>query len=314
MTTQENTEKVEQLVAETLLTPEQENQLAVVWKRFRRHKLAVAGMTTIIFFLLIAIFANFVAPYDPITYQDPSYKNANPTPQHIMGTDEIGRDVFSRLLYAARISLTVAVVVTIFSEIIGALIGGIAGYFGGWFDSLVQRIVDFLLTIPLLPLLLAFSSILRGIQIPLIPEQWTSVFVISFILIAFGWMGSERLVRGMVLSMRNLDFTEAARALGMSDLRIILRHMIPNAMAPIIVSATLSVGGVIVLESALSFLDFGIQPPVPTWGNMLQAAQSGLLGSPAKVFYPGLAIFLTSIAFNYAGDGLRDALDPRLKL
>ena len=306
--------KVEQLDAEALLTPEQESQFSVVWRRFKRHRLAVAGLSIIILFLLMAIFANVVAPFDPISYQDPYAKNAPPNSQHILGTDEIGRDVFSRLLYAARVSLTVSFVVTLLSEFFGAVMGGISGYFGGWVDNAIQRVVDFLLTIPLLPLLLAFSSLLRGITIPGVPDQWASVVIISVILIAFGWMGACRLVRGMVLSLRALDFSEAARALGMSDGRIILRHMIPNAMAPIIVNSTLGLGGVIVLESALSFLGFGIQPPIPTWGNMLQAAQQGMLGQPAKVFYPGLAIFLTSLAFNYVGDGLRDALDPRLKL
>jgi peptide/nickel transport system permease protein len=307
-------EQVERLEAEELLTPEKENQFLIVWRRFRRHHLAVVGLIVIATFILMGIFAPLIAPYDPIVDQDPYTKNAPPSQEHILGTDEIGRDVFSRLLYAARISLTVAFVVTIVSEIIGALMGGISGYFGGWVDNVVQRVVDFLLTIPLLPLLLAFSSILRGISIPFVEDQYTSVIVIMVILIAFGWMGASRLVRGMVLSLRGLDFSEAARALGMSDARIILRHMIPNAMAPIIVNATLGLGGTIVLESALSFLGFGIQPPVPTWGNMLQAAQAGLIGQPGKVFYPGLAIFLTSLAFNYVGDGLRDALDPRLKL
>jgi len=285
-----------------------------VWNRFRRHKLALAGLAVITLLVLMAIFANVIAPYDPITYQDPYNKNAPPSSEHLLGTDEIGRDVFSRLLYAARVSLSVSLVVTLFSELFGAIMGGISGYFGHWVDNMIQRVVDFLITIPLLPLLLAFSALLRGLTIPGVPEQWSSVFVITFILIAFGWMGACRLVRGMVLSLRALDFSEAARALGMSNGRIILRHMIPNAMAPIIVSATLSLGGVIVLESALSFLGFGIQPPVPTWGNMLQAAQQGMLGQPAKVFYPGMVIFLASLAFNYVGDGLRDALDPRLKL
>lgn len=307
-------ERVERLDAEALLTPEKEDQALVVWRRFRRHRLAIAGMIVVSVFLLMAIFANYIAPYDPIAYQDPYYKNAPPTAMHLLGTDEIGRDVFSRLLYAARVSLTVSFFVTMTSVFIGAVIGGVSGYFGGWVDNAIQRVVDFLLTIPLLPLLLAFSSLLRGIKIPLVPEQWSSVIIIAVILIVFGWMGTCRLVRGMVLSLRSLDFSEASRALGMSDARIILRHMIPNAMAPIIVQATLGLGGVIVLESALSFLGFGIQPPIPTWGNMLQAAQQGLLGQPAKVFYPGMAIFLTSLAFNYVGDGLRDALDPRLKL
>jgi peptide/nickel transport system permease protein len=307
-------EIVERLDAEGLLSPQKENQLMVVWRRFIRHRLALAGMIVILAFVLMAIFADFLAPYDPITDQDPYLRNGQPTAEHLLGTDEIGRDVLSRLLYAARISLTVAFIVTIASEIVGAVLGGISGYFGGVVDNLLQRFADFLITIPTLPLLLALSSILRGIEVPFVPVQYTSVLVISVILIAFGWMGTNRLVRGMILSLRALDFSEAARALGMSNGRIILRHMIPNAMAPIIVHATLGLGTVIVIESALSFLGFGIQPPVPTWGNMLSAAQSGLLGQPGKVFYPGMAIFLTSLAFNYAGDGLRDALDPRLKL
>lgn len=327
-------ERVEKLEAEGLLTPEKESQMSIVWRRFRRHKLALIGSILICVFLLMAIFATVFAYYDPITHQDLLHKNASPdlspkaiwlfisaklnlteeAPPYLLGTDEVGRDIFSRLLFAARISLTVAFVVTFFSQLIGAVLGGVSGYFGGWVDNIVQRIVDFLLTIPLLPLLLAFSSLLRGIPIPFVDDQWSSVVIISVILIVFGWMGSCRLVRGMVLSLRNLDFSEAARALGMSDLRVIIQHMIPNAMAPIIVSSTLGLGGVIVLESALSFLGFGVQLPVPTWGNMLQSAQRGMLGNPGKVIPPGLAIFLTSLAFNYVGDGLRDALDPRLKL
>jgi peptide/nickel transport system permease protein len=307
-------DNVERLDAEALLTPQKETQFMVVWRRFKRHRLALAGLFVITTFILLGIFASYIAPYNPITYQNPLYRNAPPTGSHLLGTDEIGRDVFSRLLFAARISLTVAFLVTGTSNFIGAVLGGMSGYFGGWVDNFIQRIVDFLLTIPTLPLLLAFSSILRGITIPFVPAQYSSVVVISAVLILFGWMGTCRLVRGMVLSLRSLDFSEAARALGMSDGRIILQHMIPNAMAPIIVSATLGLGGVIITESALSFLGFGVQPPIPTWGNMLQAAQAGLLGQPAKVFYPGMAIFLTSLAFNYVGDGLRDALDPRLKL
>ncbi len=307
-------QELENLDAEKLLTPEQESMLSVVWRRFRRHKMAMGGLFVLVIFVLMALFAKVIAPYDPIAYQDPYNKNAKPSAEHILGTDELGRDVFSRLVYAARISLSLAIIVVLLSESFGALIGGISGYFGGWVDSLIQRIVEFLLTLPLLPMLLAFSSLLRGIKIPGVDDMWSSVIIIGAILTIFGWMGACRLARGMILSLRNLDFTDAARALGMSDLVIIVRHMLPNALAPIIVNATLGLGGVIISESALSFLGFGIQPPVPTWGNMLQSAQQGLLGDPAKIFYPGLAIFLTSVAFNYVGDGLRDALDPRLKL
>jgi peptide/nickel transport system permease protein len=230
-----------------------------------------------------------------------------------MGTDAIGRDVFSRLLYAGRISLMVAFVVTLLAETIGAIVGAFSGYYGGWVDEVIQRIVEFLITLPLLPLLLAFSALFRGISIPGLPDEWSSAVIIALILIVFGWMGSSRLMRGMVLSLRNQEFTEAARAMGLNNTGIILRHMIPNAMAPIIVSATLSLGGVIILESALSFLGFGIQPPIPTWGNMLNEYQGDMWTQPAKVFYPGMSIFIVNLAFNYMGDALRDALDPRLK-
>jgi peptide/nickel transport system permease protein len=308
---------VAELDRETLASIKEESYLSIVWTRFRRHKLAVISAVVLIFIILACALAPVIAPYDPTqSLKDASgmiLKNAPPSLQNIMGTDAIGRDVFSRLLYAGRISLMVAFVVTLCAETFGAFIGAISGFFGGWVDEVIQRIIEFLLTLPLLPLLLALSALLRGIQIPFLPPEWSSAVIIAVILIVFGWMGPARLMRGMVLSLRNQDFTEAARAMGLSNLGIILRHMIPNAMAPIIVSATLDLGGVIILESALSFLGFGIQPPVPTWGNMLSEYQSDMWTQPAKVFYPGLAIFVVNLAFNYMGDALRDALDPRLK-
>ncbi len=310
---------VAELQSETLLTVEEESPWKVVWRRFRRHKLAVAGMIITILIILACALAPVVAPYDPFALnKDPNtgaiLRNDAPSPDHWMGTDSIGRDVFSRLLFAGRISLFVAFFVTLASETIGTVIGAVSGYFGGVVDDLIMRFVEFLITLPLLPLLLAFSALLRGIEIPGLKPEWSSVAIITFILIFFGWTGATNLVRGMVLSLRNQDFAEAARALGMGNTGIILRHMIPNALAPIIVNATLGLGGVIILESALSFLGFGIQRPIPTWGNMLEEYQQDMWTQPAKVFYPGLAIFVCTVAFNYVGDGLRDALDPRLKL
>ncbi len=309
---------VAELQSEGLLTVEEESPWKVVWRRFRKHRLALAGIFTIVVIALACFLAPWVAPYDPVSdiargENGQILRNAPPSVEHWMGTDNIGRDVFSRLLYAGRISLTVAFVVEIFAETIGTLVGAISGYFGGWVDDTIQRFVEFMLTLPTLPLLLAFSALMRGITIPGLPREWSSAVIISFILIAFGWMGATRLVRGMVLSLRNQEFAEAAKALGMSDLGIIVRHMIPNSLAPIIVAATLGLGGVIITESALSFLGFGIQPPIPTWGNMLNEYQQDMWTQPAKVFYPGLAIFICTLAFNYIGDGLRDALDPRLK-
>jgi peptide/nickel transport system permease protein len=308
---------VAELDRESLGSVEEVSFLKITWYRFRRHKLAVISTFVIIFIVLACALASVIAPYDPtLSQKDASgaiLKNAPPSLQYLMGTDAIGRDVFSRLLYAGRISLMIAFIVTLCAETFGALIGAVSGFFGGWADEVIQRIIEFMLTLPLLPLLLALSALLRGITIPFLPPEWSSAFIIAAILILFGWMGPARLMRGMVLSLRNQDFTEAARAMGLGSFGIILRHMIPNAMAPIIVSATLDLGGVIILESALSFLGFGIQPPVPTWGNMLAEYQSDMWTQPAKVFYPGLAIFVVNLAFNYMGDALRDALDPRLK-
>ena len=308
---------VAELDRESLAKVKEESFTRIVWNRFRKHKLAVVSMIVLAVIILACVFAPWIAPYNPVKSQKDEngtiIKNSPPTSEFWMGTDAIGRDVFSRLLYAGRISLLIAFVVTLCAESMGAFIGAMSGYFGGRVDDVIQRTVEFLLTLPLLPMLLAFSALLRGIKITFLPAEWSSAFIIAVILIIFGWMPSSRLMRGMVLSLRNQEFTEAARAMGLGSFGIITRHMIPNALAPIIVSATLSLGGVIILESALSFLGFGIQPPIPTWGNMLAEYQSDMWTQPAKVFYPGLAIFIVNLSFNYMGDGLRDALDPRLK-
>jgi len=302
-----------ELKSESLTTIKQENPVVLIARRFIKHKLAVAGMVVIIIFTLAAVFAPLLAPYG-IYKQNLAPVYSNPSSQHILGTDELGRDIFSRLLYAARLSLFITLVVNLTSEGVGVLVGAFSGYFGGWVDAIIQRVVEFMLSLPLLPMLLFFSAILRGVTIPGLPVEWSQALIISFVLIIFGWMGATRLVRAVVLSLREQDFAQAARALGCSRFGIILRHMIPNALAPVIVNLTLGLGGVIVLEAALSFLGFGIQPPVPTWGNMLQNVQQRMWEQPWLAFYPGLCIFLTSLAFNYMGDGLRDALDPRLKM
>lgn len=308
---------VAELDRESLAKVKEESYLRIIWNRFKRHKLALVSMFVLIVIILACAFAPLIAPYNPVISQKGPegeiLKNASPSFKFIMGTDSIGRDVFSRLLYAGRISLMLAFVVTICVEIFGAFVGAVSGYFGGWVDEVIQRTIEFLLTLPLLPVLLAFSALLRGVQITSLPPEWNSAVVIAIILIFFYWLGPARLMRGMVLSLRNQDFTEAARAMGLSNFGIIVRHMIPNALAPIIVSATLDLGGIIIYESALSFLGFGIQPPIPTWGNMLAEYQVDMWTQPAKVFYPGLSIFVVNLAFNYMGDALRDALDPRLK-
>lgn len=302
---------VADLKVEALLTPEEENPFVTVLRRFIRHRLAVMGMVVIFLLVASALLAPWIAPYDPYE-QNVGPQYSDPGPGHLLGTDELGRDVFSRLLYAARLSLSITIIVNVTTEVTGVLVGAISGYFGGWVDNVIQRVTEFMLTLPLLPLLLFFSAILRGITLPGLPDEWSNAIIIAGVLIVFGWMGSTRLVRGMVLSLREQDFAQASRALGMTDWQIILRHMIPNSLAPVIVNFTLGLGTIIVYEAALSFLGFGITPPVPTWGNMLQNVQERMWQQPWLAFYPGLCIFLTSLSFNYVGDALRDALDPRL--
>jgi peptide/nickel transport system permease protein len=304
---------VAELESEALLTGTPESQARVIWRRFRKHKLALICLGLLVFVFAVAILAPVLAPYDPILDQNMKNKNAPPSAEHVLGTDVLGRDIFSRLLYGARISLTVAFVVVFITEIIGAFVGAISGYYGGRTDNAIQRFVEFMLSLPLLPVLLVVSSILRGVKIPGIPGQWSTVIIVIVVLCIFGWMSPTRQARGMVLSLRSQEFTEASQALGMSDFRIITRHMLPNALPPLIVDATLALGGVIILESALSFLGFGIALPVPTWGNMLQEYQQDMWMNPLKVIVPGLTIFFVTLSFNFVGDGLRDAVDPRLK-
>lgn len=318
---------VDALQAEALLTDKPEPLLLTYWKRLRRHRLATASLIVIALMILTVIIGPEIMKrrtyfndskgeyvYYSRDAQDLTARNQAPSADHWLGTDELGRDVLFRLLVAGRLSLAIAFTVVFISQTIGVFIGAVSGYFGRWVDNLIQRTVEFIIILPTLPLLLTLSSVLRNLRVSFLPPEWSQAFVIIIILSLLGWTGSCRLARGMVLSLRNQEFTEAARALGMSDLQIIVRHMVPNSLPPIIVSATLALGGVILLESALSFLGFGVQQPVATWGNMLQNVQKDMFTAPWKALYPGLMIFITSLAFNYVGDGLRDALDPRLKL
>ena len=318
---------IKALEAEALLTDKPEALIVTYWKRLRRHKLATFSLIMLgaVILLMIAgpiimsrqtyynISKNEETLYARDT-QDLANRNAAPSADHWLGTDELGRDVLFRLLVAGRLSLFIAFTVVFVRETVGIFIGALSGYFGGWVDSFIQRAVEFIIILPLLPLLLTLSSLLRGVQINFLPPEWSQAVVIIIILSLFGWTGAARLSRGMALSLRNQEFTEASKALGMSDLQIIARHMVPNTLPPVIVNATLGLGGVILLESALSFLGFGIQQPVATWGNMLQDVQKDMFTAPWKALYPGFMIFITSLCFNYIGDGLRDALDPRVRL
>jgi peptide/nickel transport system permease protein len=389
---------------------------ALAWRRFKKHKLAMFSLVVIVLLVAMALLAPVIAPYSP-TAQPTSgdlatYYFQPPTREHWLGTDELGRDVLSRLIYGTRISLLVGFISALASAIIGTTIGTLAGFYSGrpfrfylgplvrvaegwnplgfavwrvfsWMvlywalffvarlawtlsgadvqaffggersganfvsllglvvtwaavaaagiwglmgrmkldlDVALSRFMDFMLTIPTLPLLLVMSALLRDSSGPV--GQWSarifgesaSVFIIIAVIVVFGWIGTGRLIRGAVLSLREQEFTTAAQAMGAKERRIMFSHLVPNTIAPLIVQSTLFVGGAIITEATLSFLGFGIQPPVATWGNMLTKAQEYIFNTPWLALAPGFIIFLTVLAFNYLGDGLRDALDPRSRL
>jgi peptide/nickel transport system permease protein len=274
----------------------------MAWRRFSRHRVALAGGVVIALLVLLAALAGVIAPYR-VDEIDLSARLQPPSPAHLLGTDTIGHDVLTRLLYAGRVSLLVGFSAAVVASSVGTVVGGLAGFYGGTVDSVLMRVTDVSLALPDLPVLIVLSKYMGG-----------SVAGIVLVISLFAWRGVARLVRGEVLKTKAQEFAEAARALGASDLRILLRHLVPNALAPVIVAATLIVGGAILTEAALSFLGIGIQPPTPSWGNMLQNAQDFILSAPRLAVYPGLMIFLTVLCFNFLGDGLRDALDPRQSL
>lgn len=281
----------------------------LVWRRFRRHKLAMVGAGMTFVLTGLAVFAPLIAKLVGYDFKDLDLLHMFAPPsglgfhKHLLGTNDLGQDVFIRLLYGGRISLLVGFSSALISSLVGTLVGAIAGYYGKWVDNLLMRLTEMFMTIPILPLLIVFSQILGG-----------SVLNMIVLMCMFSWMFTARLVRGTVLAIKQQEFVEAARAVGVRNRRIILRHLLPNAMAPAVVAATLAVGGNIIYESSLSFLGLGIAPPTPSWGNMLNYAQEYIWTAPWLAIYPGLAIFLTVLGFNFLGDGLRDALDPRSKL
>lgn len=394
-------------------SPQSQSLWALAWRRFRKHKLALAALVYVVLLILVAVAAPLIAPYDPTAQPTGgdlgSQYFQTPTPKHILGTDELGRDTFSRILFGGRIEILVGFTAALVSLFIGMVLGILAGYFAGrpfrfyqgplakeaawgppsfavwrvvswvlfyglllftanlawtlagdgvrglfsarggsvfalvglvltwglaaaaavWglsakfgldLDIVLSRFIDFMITIPSLPLLLVLSALLRDSQGAV--GRWAqatlgpsaSVLIIIAVLVLFGWISTARLVRGAVLSLREQDFVTAAQALGSSEFRVMFRHLLPNVTAPLVINTTLEVGSAILQESVLSFLGFGIQEPVPSWGNMLSRSQEYLFQAPHLVFAPGFMIFLTILAFNYLGDGLRDALDPRSRL
>ncbi len=289
---------LEEIEKEELALAEEYTPWSVFWKKFKRHRLALISLFLLVFLSVTVVIMPFILPYQ---YDEINLKTRfqSPSLSHPFGTDDLGRDQLVRVMYGGRISLAVGFSVALFSTFIGVALGAVAGYFSGWLDNTLMRFIDFALTIPPLVILMVAGSIVAG-----------GIFEIILIVSLLMWMYIARLIRGVFLSLKEKEFVEAARACGASDFRIITRHLLPNAVAPIIVNATLAVGYAILIESALSFLGFGIQPPIPSWGNMLQRAQQTMIMYPWLTWFPGAMIVLTVLSVNFLGDGLRDALEP----
>lgn len=279
---------------------------SIIWRRFRKHPGAIIGVF-VFALLILAVILVPLSPYDPEA-SSMSERLQPPSLKHPMGTDALGRDLLTRVLYGGRVSLTVGLLVVVISLSLGVPVGSLAGYYGGTLDSVLMRITDTFLSLPTLLVLILLSAILREVDAPLFESN--SVLTIALVIGILSWMTFARLVRAIFLTLREMDFVSAARALGGSDLRIITRHILPNSIGPIIVEGTLELGYAIIEESGLSFLGFGIQPPTPSWGNLLSNAQENFTKYPWLAIFPGLMIFLAIISVNYIGDGLRDAFDP----
>jgi peptide/nickel transport system permease protein len=282
-------------------------------RRFVHHRLGLLGSLVLLAFALLASLAPLIAPY-PQDAQDLLNQFGGWSSSHWLGTDELGRDILTRLLYAARVTLFVTLLSTLLATAFGVTVGALAGYFGGWIEVALMRLTDVMLSLPLIAVLLVVSQMLRNMTYlrQTFGTNNVSVFVIVVILTLFGWMGMARIVHGTLLSLKQRDYVEAARALGAGSVHTITRHLLPNAAAPIIVQTTLRLGIAVILEGTLSFLGLGISPPNASLGNMLTGAQGYLLRNPWLTVYPGLVIFLVVLAVNFVGDALRDALDPRL--
>ncbi len=271
------------------------------WRRFSRHRQAILGLALIVLLTGTALLAPALAPYDPDAQTDiVATRYQAPSVSHPMGTDRFGRDIFSRVLYGARISLSIGFLAILIAITLGTAIGAIAGFFGGRLDTVLMRGVDLVLSFPRLVLLVVLVALFEP-----------SIALVTLVLGLTGWMGVSRIVRGQVLTVREMEFVTAARVLGFGRTRILARHVLPNVLTPVIVAATLGIGNTILAEAALSFLGLGVQPPTASWGNMVASGRDAMLDAWWITTFPGLAIVFTVMAFNLVGDGLRDALDPR---
>ena len=289
---------------------------ALLWRRFLDHCVAVGSLAVLALLAALALAAPLVEAALGLdaTQVDLFALKQPPSAEHPLGTDELGRDLLLRLLYGGRVSLLVGLSAALGAAVIGTAVGLLAGYMGGKLDALLMRLTDGVIALPLLPLLIVLAAVdLTKLGLPeaLATSEDVSLYRIVFLIALVGWTTVARLVRGAALSMKAREFVRAAEAMGASHARIALVHILPNVVSPIIVATTLSIGNIILLESVLSFLGLGIQPPIPSWGNMLTNAQELIWDAPTLAVYPGLLIFVTVIAFNFLGDGLQDALDPR---
>jgi peptide/nickel transport system permease protein len=277
------------------------SQWVIAARQLTKHRMAMTGLVVMGVLYLLALLTPLIAPFDPVAQGDiAATRFMPPSLTHPMGTDRFGRDVFSRVLYGARISLSIGFIAMGIGVTLGTLIGAISGYFGGLVDAALMRFTDMMLSFPRLILLIVIIAMFDA-----------TIFLVVAVLGATGWMGVARIVRGEVLSIREREFVQAAVALGMRDMRIIFRHVIPNVIAPVIVFATLGIGNTILVEAGLSFLGLGVPPPTPSWGSIINEGRDSLLTAWWISTFPGLAIVFTVMAFNLAGDGLRDVLDPR---
>ena len=283
--------------------PRPQSQLSIVWRGLRRDRFALLGGAIVFLALLCALLAPVLAPHDPLAQDAANRLQPIGTPGHLLGTDTNGRDILSRLIYGSRIALLVALVPVLFSGLLGLALGLLAGYYGGWVDGLIMRLADIMFAFPAILLAIAIVAALG-------PSQLNAIYALTIVVIpAFA-----RLVRSQVLTLRTQDFVIAARALGVPTWRIITRHILINTLPVCIVFATLQTGQMIIFASALSFLGLGVQPPTPDWGAMANEGRNAMLVAPWVTTIPGLAIFFVTMGFNLLGDGLRDALDPRMKL
>lgn len=286
----------------TLNKSKRNSQIKEIWRRYKKSKIAMLGLVLLIFVLAIAIFADIIVPYEEAITQDPANRLQGPSGEHWFGTDELGRDVFARVVHGSRYSLWIGVSTSIFSLIIGGLLGAVAGYYGKTIDNVIMRLTDVVMAVPPILLSLAvvaalganLTNLLIAITVSCIPNM-------------------VRMVRSTVLTVIDNDYIEAAKSYGSSDMRVILRYVIPNALGPIIVTTTMNVAAMILSASGLSFLGMGVQPPSPEWGALLSDARQYMFNAPYLLYFPGLFIVIAALSFNLAGDGLRDALDPKLK-